>query len=160
MWGGCSCGSEQFCHLTYNVVESVERQPIFRRNMLPLSSESTDMPSKIPRCECCLLLDDFLPGLFFSPGDGGDFFLRKVDLPSADYTSLSRKTQIFRNRISETFYPFMDLAFWFVSISEIRIFIFRKHVVDCLEQSPCHICVLSIQRVGGSNFLFFFSPIH
>jgi hypothetical protein len=39
------------------------------------------------------LLAGFLPGIFFGPEDGGDIFLRNVDLPSTDYRALSPRRQ-------------------------------------------------------------------
>jgi hypothetical protein len=51
----------------------VERQPKFWGHLLPSFSENK--PSRLSSA-CCQLHDDFLPGLLFSPEDGGNMFLQ------------------------------------------------------------------------------------
>jgi hypothetical protein len=46
IWGSHSSGYEEFYIVGYNVVYSVENQPVFRRNISPQSSGSKNKPSK------------------------------------------------------------------------------------------------------------------
>jgi hypothetical protein len=46
------------------------------------------------RNSCRVPLVGFLPSLFFDPEDGGDMFLRNVDLLSTDYTALHPRRYI------------------------------------------------------------------
>jgi hypothetical protein len=45
-----SCGHEEYHFLTFNTVQSVEIQPIFRKKIRPLSSGSNNKSSRKPAC--------------------------------------------------------------------------------------------------------------
>jgi hypothetical protein len=77
IWGSQSGGYEVCYFLGYNAVQSVERQPMFRRKISPPSSGSKK-PSKKPALFATYFHAGFLLGLFFDPEDGGDMFLRSV----------------------------------------------------------------------------------
>jgi hypothetical protein len=78
--------TEEFYLLGYNVVQSVERQPTYQRNMLHPSSG-------LKSSACYLLHTGFLLGLFFDPEDGSDVFFRNVGCLSTDYTALYPRRQ-------------------------------------------------------------------
>jgi hypothetical protein len=84
IWGFHSGDFEEFSHLVYDALQPVENRQKFQRNISPPSSVLKSKPNKKPaRCR-----QQTLFGLLFSPVDGGDNFLHKVDWLSADYTAL------------------------------------------------------------------------
>jgi hypothetical protein len=72
--GSHSSGYEVFCLLGYTIVQFVESQPTFRKNIL---SQSSCLKSK-SRFAFYALHADFFLGLLFNPEDRGDMVLRNV----------------------------------------------------------------------------------
>jgi hypothetical protein len=96
------------CILGYNAVQSVESQPMFRRNMSPPSLRLKSEVSKKPegRSTCYLLHIGFLLGLFFDPEDGGDMFPRNVGLFfNWLHSVISQKIKLFRSTYDRSVVP-------------------------------------------------------